>query len=1192
MRLKSLEVIGFKSFVDRLHLSFPEGITTIVGPNGCGKSNIVDAILWAIGERSAKHLRGRLMEDVIFGGTDGRKPLGMAEVNLTFSNDGRLAPRGYEQYSEVTVTRRLYRSGESEYLINRIPCRLRDITDLFLDTGIGVNGYSIVEQGRVEYLIHANPQDRRFLIEEAAGIAKYKERKRLALMKMDATQQNLLRIQDIIAEVKRQIVTLERQVKRAEEYKAIRKEAKEIEIRFALQEYAELSEKGEVSRGYLKALRDRDSEISAQTAQKEALIERMRVSAVEEEEKLRTLQQDVFDLTREIQKLENEIEFFRREEGGLQKQEGQFTEEVRESLRVWRETRRERKRTERMRRNLEEERHEKEEIVKEWEALFNDFRTTYQEVADQLETEKGGFIDILTQLTSLKNRQSHLEERREDLQKRIRSHEKESQEVREGLVRLEETLSRIEKERALNLSLQNILKEERVGWEGEIERLKDVLRTKQTERSSLAERLRQDRSRFLSLKELQENYEGFEKGVKSILLKKKVEQEKWEPLLGVVADILEPEPKYEVPLEAVLGQRLQYLVVESEKVAMEAIAFLKRESLGRGSFVPIGVKGNGNSNRSLQTGPVCREAGEGGKPLPLLQFVNVQEGFAPIAEFLIGDVGVIGHLEGAFHRIKEEGGFGTLVTMEGEVVERSGVVSGGSLDQGLSILERRREIRGLERRIEEEEERCQKAREEEERLQQEMVEREAQLEKRKNEIQEKEIELLHQERDLEELKKEISQLHQKMEVLQFEGRELQEEEQAIDEEMQSVLAQMEREETVKQEKEVELQSLKKTVEEVREGTEELGGRITEKKVFLASIEEKQKGMEGQILNLSGNLKTLNEQIIKRVRGIREFRNESASLREKILQWEGELEGSLEQHRLKEESLSGQKENVELLSNEWKEMEASSKYLRRELEDVRQKVHEEEMKVSEIQLKLSHLQDSMKERYGTTLSTSVGVAPLEFPKEEMSKRLAELKSALEGFGEVNLMAIEEYQELKQRHDFLTEQQADLQQALETLRKVIIRINRTTTKRFLETFHLVNERFKQVFMRLFKGGQASLLLLDEQDPSTTGIDIIAQPPGKKLQNIDLLSGGEKALVATALLFGLFMIKPTPFCLLDEVDAPLDDANINRFIDLVKEFSKASQFILITHNKSTMETANTLYGVTMETPGVSKVVSVRLN
>ena len=602
MRLKSLEVIGFKSFVDRLHLSFPEGITTIVGPNGCGKSNIVDAILWVIGERSAKHLRGRLMEDVIFGGTDGRKPLGMAEVNLTFSNDGELAPKGYEQYSEITVTRRLYRSGESEYLINKIPCRLRDITDLFLDTGIGVNGYSIVEQGRVGHLIHANPQDRRFLIEEAAGIAKYKERKRLALMKMEATQQNLLRIQDIIAEVKRQIVTLERQVKRAEEYKAIRKEVKEIEIRFALQEYAGLSEKGEASRGYLKALRDRDLEISAQTAQKEALIERMRLGTVEEEEKLRTLQQEVFDLGRKIQKLENEIEFFRREEGSLQKQEGQFIEEVRESLRAWREMRRERKRTEQIQRNLEGERHENEEILKEWETLFNDFRTTYQEVADQLEAEKGRFIDTLTQLTSLKNRQSHLEERREDLQKRIRSHEKESEEVGKGLVRLEETLSRIEKERELNLSLQNILKEEKVGWEEEIERLKDVLHKKQTERSSLEEMLRQDRSRFLSLKELQDNYEGFEKGVKSILLRKKVEQEKWEPILGVVADVLEPEPKYEVPLEAVLGQRLQYLMVEGEKEAIEAIAFLKKESLGRGSFVPINVKGNGNPNRSLQTG--------------------------------------------------------------------------------------------------------------------------------------------------------------------------------------------------------------------------------------------------------------------------------------------------------------------------------------------------------------------------------------------------------------------------------------------------------------------------------------------------------------------------------------------------------------------------------------------------------------
>jgi chromosome segregation protein len=1189
MNLKSLEVIGFKSFVDRLHLSFSEGITTIVGPNGCGKSNIVDAVLWAIGERSAKHLRGKLMEDVIFNGTDGRKPLGMAEVNMTFSNEDGSAPKEYEPYSEITITRRLYRSGESEYLINKVPCRLRDITDLLLDTGIGVNGYAIVEQGRVEHLINANPQDRRFLIEEAAGIAKYKERKRLALMKMEATQQNLLRIQDIIAEVKRQTISLERQVKRAEEYKAIRKEVKEIEIRFALQEYAELSEKGEAIRGYLKALREREMEISAQTAQKEASIEGLRLSGMEEEERFRSLQQEGFELGRKIQKMESEVEFFRREEGGLQKQENQFLEEVRKSLRTWREMRKERKRTERGQRQLEQEYHENEAILKEWEILFNDFRTTYQELSEQLEAEKGRFIDTLTQLTSLKNRQSHLAERREDLQKRIRSHEKESEEVRTGLSQLQETLTTRESERERHRSLHTMLQEEKERWEGEIENLKKVFRTKQTERSCLDEMLRQDRSRLLSLKELQENYEGYEKGVRSILLRKREEQERWKGILGAVADLLEPDPKYEVPLEVVLGERLQYLIVEGEEEATKAIALLKGESLGRGSFVPIGVQGDGNRNRSSQ-------GGEEGRPLPLTQFVRVKEGFASIAEFLIGDVGVVDHLEGALHWIKEEGDFKTLVTLEGEVVERSGVISGGSLDQGLSILERRREIRELEKKVREEEEVCRRAYEEEGRLQKEIGDRENQLEKRKKEIQEKEIELLHQERDLEALKKEISQFHQRMDLLQFEGQELKEEEQEIDGEMKSVLAQMEREETLKQDKEEELQSLKKTVEEVREGTEELGGKITERKVFLASIEEKQRGTEGQILHLSENLKTLRDEIIKKVKGIRESRETSISLREKIHQWERELEGCLEKHQIQEEALSVQKEKVEAFSDSWKEAEASSKYLRQELEEVRQKIHEEEIRSSEIQLNLSHLQESMKERYGTTLSTSVGtlsaVEGVESQKEEMSKRLEELKRAMDGFGEVNLMAIEEYQELKQRHDFLTEQQTDLQQALDSLKKAILRINRTTTKRFLETFHLVNEKFQEVFMRLFKGGQASLLLLDEQDPSVTGVDILAQPPGKKLQNIDLLSGGEKALVAIALLFGLFMIKPTPLCLFDEVDAPLDDANINRFIELVREFSKTSQFILITHNKSTMEASNTLYGITMETPGVSKVVSVRLN
>ncbi len=1183
MKLKSLEAIGFKSFVDRLHLTFPGGITTIVGPNGCGKSNVVDAVLWAIGERSAKHLRGKLMEDVIFNGTDGRKPLGMAEVNLTFSNEDGLAPKEYEQYSEIMVTRRLFRSGESEYLINKTPCRLRDITDLFLDTGIGVNGYSIVEQGRVEHLINANPQDRRFLIEEAAGIAKYKERKRLALMKMEATQQNLLRIQDIIAEVKRQIVTLERQVKRAEEYKAIRKEVKEIEIRFALQEYAELSEKGEAARGYLKALRDRETEISSQTAQKEAFIESKRLSGMEEEEKLRSLQQEIFELGRKIQKTENEIEFFKIEEGGFQRQEDQFIEEVRQSLRAWRGTRREQRKAEQSRKTLDEEWRENGEILKEWETLFNDFRTTYQELSEEMEADKVNLIDTLTRLTSLKNRLTHLEERKEDLQRRIRSNGEESDDVSRKLTQLEEATSEKIKERELSRSIQATYQEEKVRWEGEIERLEGVLRRVQTDRSSLEETLRQDRSRYLSLKELQENYEGYEKGVRSILLRKKEDQEGWEGILGAVADILEPDPKYEIPLEAVLGQRLQYLIVDGEKEAREAMAFLKRESLGRGSFIPRGVQGTERGNQMSQ---------EEGKPLPLCRFVKVKEGFASIAEFLIGDVGVVEGWEEALHWMKSGGGFGTLVTLEGDLLENSGVISGGSRDQGLGLLERRREIRDLEHRVKEAEETCRKAYAEEECLQKEIREKKIQLEERKKEIQDKEIELLHQERDLEGLKKEIVQFRQSLEVIQFERKQLEEEDQDIEREKKEVSAQMEREETVRKEREARVQSWKKKAEEIGEGTEELGGKITEKKVFLASLEEKQKGLEGQIQNLSENQRALKEQILKKVKGIRECREGATSLREKIEQWERDLEEGLKQHRLKEETVSTQKEKVEALFNEWKEVEASSRYLRRELEEVRQKIHEEEILVSEVQLKLSHLQASMKERYGATLSTSVGASPEEPPNEEMSERLAELKSALDGFGEVNLMAIEEYQELRQRHDFLSEQQTDLHQALDALKKAILRINRTTTKRFLETFHLVNEKFKEVFTRLFKGGQASLVLLDEQDPSTTGIDIIAQPPGKKLQNIDLLSGGEKALVATALLFGIFMIKPTPFCLLDEVDAPLDDANINRFIELVKEFSKTSQFILITHNKSSMEAAHTLYGITMETPGVSKVVSVRLN
>jgi chromosome segregation protein len=1190
MKLKSLEAIGFKSFVDRLHIAFPEGITGIVGPNGCGKSNIVDAVVWAIGERSAKHLRGRMMEDVIFGGTDGRKPLGMAEVSLTFSNEDGFSPKGYEQYNEITVTRRFYRSGEGEYFVNKIPCRLRDVTDLFLDTGIGSNGYSIVEQGRVENLINANPQDRRFLIEEAAGIARYRERKRLALMKMEAAQQNLLRIQDIIAEVKRQIVTLERQVKRAEEYKAVRKEIREIEVRFALQEYAELSEKGEAARGYLKALRERETGISTQVAQQEASIEGMRLRGMEEEEKLHSQQQEVFELSRKAQRLENEIEFLRREREGLQKQETQWIDEVKEGFRAWRGALRERKRAEEYRKDLEEEWQQSGTGLQEMESRFNDLKGRHQSLLNQLEDEKGRLIDTLTQLTSLRNRLSHLEERREDFEKRIRAHQLESEKMRTGFVQSEENLKERIREKELGQSIHSTLQEEKTRLEGEIDRLKGILHQRQSDRFEKEERLRQDRSRYLSLKELQEKFEGYEKGVKSLLLRKKEDEEHWKGVLGPVADILEPEPRYEASLEAVLGPRLQALIVESGREGIEAIDFLRKESLGRAHFIPREVRKKGIEDQRVF--PLSGQAEEGKAPAPLLRFVKVKEDFAPLAEFLMGSIGVVESREEALQWMEKDGRFDILVTLEGDIFEHSGAMSGGSRDQGLGLLERRREIRELEGKIEALERWCQSALEEERLLQGERASHETLLEQKRKEIQENEIELFHKEKDLEQLGKEISQFQEKLDVLQFEERQLEEEKGEIERGQQESSAQMETQEGVKREREEAAQSLKKEADTLREEIERLGREITEKKVSLASLEEKRRGMETQIHHLLETQRTLKEQVLKRGKAIREGRERSLSLHQKIDQSERELDQLLSEHRQKEETLSAQKERVEALNNEWKAAEASSKYLRHEIEEVRQKIHEEEIRFSEIQMKLQHLQESVRDRYGTSLSTSIGMEAGELPREEMSKRLEELKKALEGFGEVNLMALEEYQELKSRHDFLTEQQNDLQQALDSLRKTIVRINRTTTKRFLEAFHLVNEKFKEVFARLFKGGQASLILLDEQDIATTGIDIMAQPPGKKLQNIDLLSGGEKALVAIALLFGLFMIKPSPFCLLDEVDAPLDDANINRFIDLVKDFSKTSQFIFITHNKRTMETADTLYGITMETPGVSKVVGVRFN
>ncbi len=569
--------------------------------------------------------------------------------------------------------------------------------------------------------------------------------------------------------------------------------------------------------------------------------------------------------------MESEIEFFRRERESLQRQEAQSVQELRDIWKSRREAQQERKRLEMGRAEVEEEHRRIEEALKTVEVRFNEVKGTYGSLSEQSEEEKGNLIDTLTQLTSFRNRLSHLEERKESLQKQIRSNQDEMEKARQGLSQLEATLSATLQEKEVILSLRSVLQEEKARWEEELGELRKALGRKQAERAAKEETLRQNRSRHHSLKELQENFEGYEKGVKSILLSKKEDHEGWKGIVGTVADILEPEPRFEVPLEAVLGQRLQYVIADGEKEGLEAIAVLKRESMGRGSFIPKGIRVGKPEERTVHPE---------GAPLPLMRYVKVKEGFEPIARFLIGDVGVVEGWEDALPWLSRENGFGTLVTMEGDVLERSGVMSGGSRDQGLSILERRREIRELETKIREGEEAYRSASEEEQRLQQEIGERETRLEKRKEEIQEKEVDLIHKERDQQHLEKDVSQFRERTDVLQFEWNQYQEEESDLDREKREASAQIESLEGVKREGEEQVQSLKQQVEALREESDRLGEEITGRKVLLASIEEKRKGMEERHVGLSESLKTLRGQILKKVSGIRECKVGVLSLVEK------------------------------------------------------------------------------------------------------------------------------------------------------------------------------------------------------------------------------------------------------------------------------------------------------------------------
>lgn len=1186
MRFEKIEMIGFKSFADRSVFSFQPGITAIIGPNGCGKSNIVDALKWVLGELSAKNMRGDSMEDVIFTGSEVRKATGMAEVTLYLKDLAGQLPQGLSEYDEISITRRLYRSGESEYLINKVPCRLKDIRDLFLDTGLEAKSYSIIEQGKVGHILNSKPIDRRFLIEETAGVMKYKARRAEASQKLELASQNLLRLKDIIGEVERQINSLHRQVKKAERYMRIREEIKDLELRIFSFDYSKLgSELSEINRKLERFTEDLNI-TKAKISKGETEIEERRIRILEIEKEIESLQEKLLQTEKNIGQKEKAISLLGTNISTMKEREEKNKEEI-EILTLEEETLKDQLKDindegEDLEREINRKREELSQRQDRLSILDNDIST----IEENLEDAKSSLFEKAAQISDIRNKITHIETLKEGLSKKEKTGESEIKDIETELSAKEEDLKERSETLEGLLRKREELGQERRKTDENIHENEKTLADKEEEFINKKETLTEKAARLSSLKEVEVSFESMnlirgQEGVKALL----EEKGKGLNIHGLVADIIETSPEYELAIEAVLGQKLQHIVVEDHDTILKTIDYLKAENSGRGTFIPL-------EPRIVKAEPIKIDTGEGiiGEVLYLIKY---RDGYRKVVEFLLSDTVIVSNLSTALNLWSRNGIQKTFVTLEGDVFDPSGTVTGGSPSlNGGGILRKKRETKELEGEVEV--------------LRKEVINLEEVTFITSNELDtlkatEREIRLRIEgldkdiftiEKDIAILQGDRNRLFKRMEILKIEEEEIGKETNEQERELLKFGKNLNDIQKEKESLEGTIKELNEELNEKRDGFEDLRTELMDLKLEIATLKEKGDGNIKEKERFRASLEKGGKRIQDLSKEIEEINRRVSDTEGRIKEEEDILNLILKERVDHSEQLTKMKDLQTGLYEEISNLEESLRRDREGLESIQSEEGEVEVKRAELTVKIEHIIQSLKNNYNKTTEDLISeFGESEIDRVDAEEKLTHLKERVEALGPVNLAAIEEYKELKERYDFLTAQQTDLLQSVDSLKEAIAKIDRTTEERLREAFRLLNEKFQEAFSALFEGGKATLIL-DGGDILNSGIEIIAQPPGKKLQNLSLLSGGEKALTAIALLFASFLVKSSPLYFLDEVDGPLDDTNIDRFTSILRGLSERAQFIVITHNKKTMESADVLYGITMEEPGISKVVSVRLN
>lgn len=1179
MYLKSIEVQGFKSFANKINFEFHQGITGIVGPNGSGKSNVADAVRWVLGEQRIKQLRGESMQDVIFSGTELRKPLGYAYVAITFDNaDHKLAI----DYEEVTVARRIYRSGESEYSINGTPCRLKDINELFYDTGIGKEGYSIIGQGQIEKILSGKPEEKRELFDEAAGIVKFKKRKATAQKKLEDEKQNLVRVNDILSELEKQVEPLEKQSEKAKIYLKKKEELKELDVNMFLLENSRSKEQLSSVEEKYRIAKDEYDETIEQYEKVRTEYDRIQSRIEELEQEIEVTRDTLTDTSVMRGKLEGEINVLKEQIKSAQGSEQHFNERITAIEAQLQEKESQKAEILANKAVFDQKVAELEKARNEAKGSLSQVQARIEELNSLIEVNKNKIIQTLNDRANIKSKMSSFDTMMEQL--RIRKAELNSRLLRAKsdeaerdaeIQTLQDEFKRINDDIIETNDHLTQLDEENAGFRKKLSDKDEEIRTLQSKYQSL-------KSKLDTITNLTERYEGYGNSIQKVMEQK----DKNQGIVGVVADIIKVDKEYETAIETALGGNIQNIVTDDEETAKKMIAFLKKNRFGRATFLPLTSITN---PQEFKTPDVLNEKGVIGLADSL---VRTDVKYANVAKAMLGRIAVIDHIDHAV-KIARKYDYGVrMVTLEGELLVPGGAISGGAFRNNSNLLGRRREIDELEERLKSTKEALDKANKDIEKLRTERTGLRQVIEEEKEKLQDLFIKQNTARMNVVSAQERKNEAEKGFGDLKLEEQDIEQKVLEINKDKASIQDELKTSESNEKALEQEVGAYQKELETYRMEESDKTGLVGEWDVEYEKMIQKQEFEQTNLNRIEGELTRFVSELAEVKEGLRNCQADVEQRQHNIEELTKTINASHSAQSEAEVSLKDKQQMKDELSRKQKNFFST----REEISERKNALDKEVYRLNSQREKLEEAMESqinyMWNEYEITLSSAAGMRKEEMTDiPAMRKQISAIKDEIKKLGDVNVNAIEDYKNLMERYTFLKNQHDDLIEAEKTLEGIIQELDTAMRKQFAEKFEEIKREFDKVFKELFGGGKGTLELIEEEDILEAGIRIIAQPPGKKLQNMMQLSGGEKSFTAIALLFAIQNLKPSPFCLLDEIEAALDEQNVSRFAKYLNKLTKYTQFIVITHRRGTMEQADRLYGITMQEKGVSALVSVSL-